>query len=298
MGNVPLDSRDGFIWFDGQFVEWKQAKVHVLTHAIHYGSAVFEGERVYGGEVYKLREHSQRLLTSSEIMGFKKMTWTLEDIEKATVETLARSGLRDAYVRPVVWRGSDALGVAAQNNTIHMAIAVWEWPSYFSPAEKLKGIRLDMAHYRRPDPMTIPCKAKASGLYMICTLSKHAAEDKGYTDALMLDYRGYVAESTGANIMFVRDGELHTPEPDCFLDSITRQSVEKLAAGMGIKVNRRHIRPEEMATFTEAFLVGTAAEVAPISEIGPYTFKPARLTEDLMHAFMADVQPKARAAAE
>lgn len=296
MASVPFDSREGVIWYDGKFVEWKDAKVHLLTHALHYGSAVFEGERAYGGTIFKLREHSQRLIDSAKIMGFK-MPWSLEDIEKACKDTLARSGLTDAYVRPIAWRGSEAMGVAAQHNTIHFAVAVWDWPSYFSPAEKLKGIRLDMAHYRRPDPMTIPCKAKAAGLYMICTISKHAAEDKGYTDALMLDYRGFVAESTGANIMFVKDGELITPDPDCFLDSITRQEVESLAAGMGVKVTRRHIKPEEMAGFTEAFLVGTAAEVTPISEIGPYTFKPGALSEKLMHAYANAVRPKTAAIA-
>ncbi|WP_370676981.1 branched-chain amino acid aminotransferase [Pleomorphomonas sp. PLEO] len=297
MASVPFDSRDGVIWYDGKFVDWKDAKVHVLTHALHYGSAVFEGERAYSGEVYKLREHSQRLISSAEILGFK-LPYSLEEIEAATNATLARSGLVDAYVRPIAWRGSENMGVAAPNNTIHMAIAVWEWPSYFSPAEKLKGIRLTWAPYRRPDPLTIPCKSKAAGLYMICTISKHAAEAQGYTDALMLDYRGYVAESTGANIVFVRDGELHTPDPDCFLDSITRQSVEAIAARHGIKVNRRHILPEELATFTEAFLVGTAAEVTPISEIGEYRFKPAAISELLMHAYLDEVQPKKVAAAE
>jgi branched-chain amino acid aminotransferase len=298
MAGVPFDSRDGSIWYDGKFVDWKEAKVHLLTHALHYGSAVFEGERAYGGEVYKLREHSQRLVDSAEIMGFT-IPYTVEEIDAATRSALDKSGLVDAYVRPIAWRGSEMMGVAAQNNTIHFAIAVWEWPSYFSPAEKLKGIRLDLAEYRRPAPDTIPCKSKAAGLYMICTISKHAAERRGYADALMYDYRGYIAEATGANIMFVRDGELHTPDPDCFLDSITRRSVEKLAAERGIKVNRRHIDPEEMKTFTEAFLVGTAAEVTPISEIGPYKFKPAAITETLMHAYSAEVQPKkARAAAE
>ncbi len=297
MTTVPIDSRDGVIWFDGAFVDWKDAKVHVLTHALHYGSAIFEGERAYGGAIYKLAEHSQRLVNSANIMGFK-LPWSQAEIEAATLETFARSGLADAYVRPIAWRGSETVGVAARANSIHLAIAVWQWPSYFSPAEKLKGIRLDMAQYRRPDPLTIPCKAKAAGLYMICTLSKHAAEEKGYTDALMLDYRGYVAESTGANIIFVRDGELHTPEPDCFLDSITRQSVEALAKGMGLTVNRRHIRPEELPTFSEAFLVGTAAEVAPIAEIGPHRYQPGRISEALMHAYMAEVRPGLSAAAE
>jgi branched-chain amino acid aminotransferase len=294
---VPFDQLDGQIWFNGEFVDWKDAKIHVLTHGLHYASAVFEGERAYGGRIFKLTEHNQRLHTSAEILGFK-IPYSVEELDAATIELLRRQGFSEAYARPIAWRGSEMMGVSAQNNRINVAIAIWQWGSYFNPAEKLKGIRLDMAQYRRPDPLTIPCKAKAAGLYMICTLSKHAAEEKGYTDALMLDYRGYVAESTGANIIFVRDGELHTPEPDCFLDSITRQSVEALAKGMGLTVIRRHIRPEELPTFSEAFLVGTAAEVAPIAEIGPHRYQPGRISEALMHAYMAEVRPGLSAAAE
>jgi len=296
MASVPFDSRDGVIWYDGAFVDWKDAKVHVLTHGLHYGSAVFEGERAYGGEVFKLRAHSQRLVDSATILGFK-IPYSVEEIDAATIETLKRSGLKDAYVRPIAWRGSEMMGVAAQSNTIHLAIAVWDWPSYFNPAEKLKGIRLDIADYRRPAPDTIPCKAKAAGLYMICTISKHAAEAKGYADAMMYDYRGYVAEATGANMFFVRDGELHTPDPDCFLNGITRQTVIEIAERLGFKVNVRHILPEELDSFTECFIVGTAAEVTPVSEIGPHRFKPGQITETLMNAYMAEVQPKATAVA-
>ena len=292
---VPFDQLDGQIWFNGEFVDWKDAKVHVLTHGLHYASAVFEGERAYGGRIFKLTEHNQRLHASAEILGFK-IPYSVEELDAATVELLKRQGFSEAYARPIAWRGSEMMGVSAQNNRINVAIAIWQWGSYFNPAEKLKGIRLDIAEYRRPDPRTAPSRAKAAGLYMICTLSKHAAEAEGYTDALMLDYRGYVAESTGANIVFVRDGELYTPDPDCFLDSITRQSVEAIAARHGIKVNRRHILPEELSTFTEAFLVGTAAEVTPISEIGEYSFKPAKISELLMHAYLDEVQPKKVAA--
>lgn len=296
MASVPFDSRDGLIWYDGEFVDWKDAKVHVLTHGLHYASAVFEGERAYGGEVFKLREHSQRLIDSATILGFT-IPWTVEQIDAATVETLRRSGLKDAYVRPIAWRGSEMMGVSAQNNTIHLAIAVWEWPSYFKPEERLKGIRLDIAEYRRPDPKTAPSKSKAAGLYMICTISKHAAEAKGYADALMFDYRGYVAEATGANIFFVKDGVIHTPMADCFLNGITRQTVIEIARRLGYTVEERHILPHELATFTECWICGTAAEVTPVSEIGPFKFKPAAITERLMHAYMDEVQPKAAQAA-
>lgn len=296
MASVPFDSRDGVIWYDGKFVDWKDAKVHVLTHGLHYASAVFEGERAYGGEVFKLREHSQRLIDSATILGFK-IPYTVEEIDAATVETLRRSGLKDAYVRPIAWRGSEMMGVSAQHNTIHLAIAVWEWPSYFKPEERLKGIRLDIAEYRRPDPKTAPCRSKAAGLYMICTISKHAAEAKGYADAMMYDYRGYVAEATGANIFFVRDGVIHTPLPDCFLNGITRQTVVALARGLGYTVEERHIMPEELPSFTECWICGTAAEVTPVAEIGPHVFKPGAITERLMHAYMDEVQPKAAVAA-
>ncbi|WP_075215494.1 branched-chain amino acid aminotransferase [Mongoliimonas terrestris] len=296
MASVPFDSRDGVIWFDGEFVDWKDAKVHVLTHGLHYASAVFEGERAYGGTIFKSRQHSERLLESGRILGFT-IPWTVEQIEAAKAETLRRMGFKDAYVRPIAWRGSEMMGVSAQHNTIHLAIAVWEWPSYFKPEERLKGIRLDMAEYRRPDPKTAPSRSKAAGLYMICTISKHAAEAKGYADAMMLDYRGYVAEATGANMFFVKDGALHTPTPDCFLNGITRQTVIELAKRHGIAVIERHIMPEELSTFTECFICGTAAEVTPVSEIGPHRFTPATISETLMNAYMAEVQPKEAAAA-
>jgi branched-chain amino acid aminotransferase len=296
MASVPFDSRDGVIWYDGKFVDWKDAKVHVLTHGLHYASAVFEGERAYGGAIFKSREHAERLIESGRILGFK-VPYSVEEILAAKDETLKRMGFKDAYVRPIAWRGSEMMGVSAQNNTIHLAIAVWEWPSYFKPEERLKGIRLDIAEYRRPDPKTAPSRSKAAGLYMICTISKHAAEAKGYADAMMYDYRGYVAEATGANMFFVKDGELHTPTPDCFLNGITRQTVIELAKRRGIKVVERHIMPEELSGFSECFICGTAAEVTPVSEIGPHTFKPAAITETLMNDYMAEVQPKPAAAA-
>ena len=296
MASVPFDSRDGVIWYDGHFVDWKDAKVHVLTHGLHYGSSVFEGERAYGGVIFKSRAHTDRLIESARILGMT-IPYSADEIEAAKAETLAKMGYRDAYIRPVAWRGSEMMGVSAQMNTIHLAIAVWEWPSYFSPAEKLKGIRLDMAEYRRPDPRTAPYKAKAAGLYMICTISKHNAEAKGYADAMMLDYRGYVAEATGANAFFVKDGELHTPKPDCFLNGITRQTVIEIAERQGLKVIERHILPDELSAFTECFICGTAAEVTPVSQIGEHVFTPGRISETLMNAYMAEVQPKAEAVA-
>lgn len=296
MASVPFDDRDGVIWFDGKFVDWRDAKVHVLTHGLHYASAVFEGERAYGGEIFKLKEHTDRLIESGRILGFE-IPYSAEVINEASRETLKRMNLVDGYIRPIAWRGSEMMGVSAQNNTIHLAIAAWAWPSYFNPEERLKGIRLDIAEYRRPDPKTAPSRSKAAGLYMICTISKHAAEAKGYADALMYDYRGYVAEATGANVFFVKDGELHTPTPDCFLNGITRQTVVDLARRAGIKVVERHIMPEELSTFTECFICGTAAEVTPVAEIGPHSYKPATITKTLLDAYMAEVQPKANAQA-
>jgi len=295
---VPFDQLDGHIWMNGEFVPWKDAKIHVLTHGLHYASAVFEGERAYGGRVFKLTEHNQRLHTSADLMGFK-IPYTVEELDAATVELLERQGFADAYVRPIAWRGSEMMGVSAQNNKINVAIAIWQWGSYFNPAEKLKGIKLDLAEYRRPDPMTAPSKAKAAGLYMICTISKHAAEAKGYADAMMLDYRGRVAEATGANIFFVKDGVIHTPDPDCFLNGITRQTVIELAKRRGIKVIERAIMPQELADFSECFLTGSAAEVTPVSEIGgTYKFTPATISETLMNDYMKEVYPAAAQAAE
>jgi branched-chain amino acid aminotransferase len=281
MSIVPFDDRDGWIWLDGQFVPWREAKVHVLTHGLHYASAVFEGERMYGGEIYELTAHTERLFKSAEILDME-IPFSVAEIDEACKQACAKNGLTDAYVRPIAWRGTEMMAVSAQNTKIHVAIAVWEWPSYFKPEEKAKGIRLTWAKYKRPSPETEPVHAKAAGLYMICTLSKHAAEKAGYTDAMMLDYRGYVAEATGANVFFVRDGVIHTPTPDCFLNGITRQSVIRLAREKGFEVIERHIKPEELSTFTECFLTGSAAEVTPVSEIGDYRFTPGNISLSLM----------------
>ena len=281
MSLVPFDDRDGWIWLDGQFVPWREAKVHVLTHALHYASSVFEGERMYGGEIFELTEHTRRLFRSAEILDFQ-IPYTVAEIDAACKETCARNGLTDCYVRPIAWRGPEQMGVSAQQTKVHVAVAAWEWPSYFKPEEKAKGIRMTFAKYRRPDPATAPTASKASGLYMICTLSKHAAEREGYTDALMLDWRGYVAESTGANIFLVRDVVIHTPTPDCFLDGITRRTVMRLAREKGFEVVERHIPGEELPTFSEVFIVGTAAEVTPVAEIGPHKFRPGNISLSLM----------------
>ena len=297
MASVPFDQLEGFIWMNGKFVNWADAKIHVLTHGLHYASAVFEGERAYGGEIFKLAEHTDRLLESGRILGFT-IPYSADEINDACRELLKKQGFQDAYVRPIAWRGSEQMGVSAQNSRINCAIAIWQWPSYFDPAQKLKGIRLDVAEYRRPDPRTIPSKAKAAGLYMICTISKHAAEAKGYADAMMLDWRGQVAEATGANIFFVKDGKIHTPKPDCFLDGITRRTVIGLARDLGLEVNERAILPEELEGFEQCFLTGTAAEVTPVSEIGPYRFEVGEIAKSLMEAYSAAVQPRHAIAAE
>ena len=291
-----FDQRDGVIWYDGKLVPWADANLHVLTHGLHYGSCVFEGERAYGGEIYKSTQHSERLKRSAQILDFE-IPYTVAEIDHAKRLVLDRNGQKDAYVRPVAWRGSEMMGVSAQNNTIHLAIATWEWPSYFDPAQRLKGIRLDLADYRRPDPNTAPALAKAAGLYMICTISKHKAERKGYADALMLDWQGRVAECTGANIFFVRDGKIHTPIADCFLAGITREAAINLAKRRGIEVIERRIMPEELTDFSECFITGTAAEVTPVSEIAQWRFKPGKITEQLMADYTAEVQPKGKAAA-
>jgi branched-chain amino acid aminotransferase len=281
MSLVPFDDRDGWIWLDGQFVPWRDAKVHVLTHGLHYASAVFEGERMYGGEIFELTAHTERLFKSAEILDFK-IPYTVAEIDEACKATCARNGLTDCYVRPIAWRGSEMIGVSAQQTKIHVAVAAWDWPSYFDPEQKRKGIRLAHAIYRRPSPQTAPTMAKAVGLYMICTISKHAAERDGYADALMLDYRGYIAEATGANIFLVRDGVIHTPTPDCFLDGITRQTVMRLAREKGFEIIERHIPGEELGTFSEVFICGTAAEVTPVSEIGEHRFTPGNISLSLM----------------
>jgi branched-chain amino acid aminotransferase len=295
MSATPFDQRDGWIWYDGQIVPWKDAKLHVLSHGLHYGSSVFEGERAYGGEIFKSTEHSERLKKSAQILDFE-IPYTVTEIDAAKRLVLERNGQKDAYLRPVAWRGSEMMGVAAQDNKIHLAIASWEWPSYFDPAQKMKGIRIDMAEYRRPDPATAPSAAKAAGLYMICTISKHKAERKGYADALMLDWQGRVAECTGANVFFIRDGVVHTPIADCFLDGITRRTVIDLAKRRGFEVAERRIMPDELSSFNECFITGTAAEVTPVSEIGPYTFQPGNMTKMLMEDYSAEVQPKSKAA--
>jgi len=284
MAGVPYDQMSGQIWFNGEFVAWEDAKVHVLTHGLHYASSVFEGERAYEGKIFKLEEHTDRLFYSAEVLGFE-IPYTREEINKACNDVVEKQGLKNAYIRPVAWRGSEMMGVSAQSNTINVAIAAWDWPSYFEPEQRLKGIRLDRAEYRRPDPATIPCFAKAAGLYMICTLSKHAAEAKGYADALMLDYRGHVSEATGANVFFIKEGVIHTPTPDCFLNGITRQTVVELAKARQIQIIERTIMPEEMADFEECFLTGTAAEVTPVSEIGEYSFTPGSICKMMMEDY-------------
>jgi len=281
---------------DGQLVPWTDAKVHVLTHALHYASAVFEGERAYDGVIFKLTEHSQRLVESARALDFE-IPYSVAEIDEACRLVLQKQGFRDAYLRPVAWRGSEMMGVSAQHNRIHLAIAAWEWPSYFDPAQRLKGIRLDLAKWRRPDPATAPAQAKAAGLYMICTLSKHAAERKGYADAMMLDWRGQVAECTGANIFFVKDGQVHTPKADCFLNGITRQTVIDLARARGLTVNERAIFPEELASFEECFITGSAAEVTPVGEIADWRFTPGAITRLMMDDYSALVRAKDHAAA-
>ena len=267
MAGKGFDQLEGEIWYDGEFVPWADAKLHVLSHALHYASAVFEGERAYEGRIFKLEEHTDRLFESARILDME-IPYTPEEINAACKAALERNRLKDAYIRPIVWRGSEQMGVTARGAKIHVAIATWQWPSYFDPELKKKGIRLHIAKWRRPDPRTAPSKAKAAGLYMICTLSKHAAERKGYTDALMLDWRGQVAEATGANIFFVdREGKIHTPIPDCFLDGITRRTVIELAKARQIPVIERAIMPDEMSDFEQCFLTGTAAEVTPVGEI-------------------------------
>ncbi len=281
MSIVPFDDRDGWIWLDGQFVPWREAKVHVLTHGLHYASAVFEGERMYGGEIFELTAHTERLFKSAEILDMV-IPFTVAEIDQACKDTCAKNGLTDAYIRPIAWRGSEMIGVSAQNTKIHVAIAVWDWPSYFSPEDRAKGVRLTWAKYKRPSPETEPVHAKAAGLYMICTISKHAAEKEGYTDAMMLDYRGYIAESTGSNVFFIKDGVIHTPMADCFLNGITRQSVIRLAREKGFEVVERHITPEELSEFSECFVTGTAAEITPVAEIGEYRFRPGNISLSLM----------------
>ena len=293
---ATFDQMQGVIWYDGKLVPWADAKLHVLSHGLHYASCVFEGERAYGGEIFKCTEHSERLKRSGEILDFT-IPYSIPEIDAAKRLVVEKNGKTDAYVRPVAWRGSEMMGVSAQSNKIHLAIASWEWPSYFDPAERLKGIRLDLADYRRPDPRTIPALAKAAGLYMICTISKHKAERKGYADAMMLDWEGRVAECTGANIFFVQDGKIHTPIADCFLAGITRHTVIELAKRRGFEVIERRVMPDELSGFSECFITGTAAEVTPVSEIAHWKFTPGAITKQLMDDYTAEVAPKGKAAA-
>jgi len=296
MSTTPFHDRDGWIWMDGKLVEWRSANIHVLTHGLHYASSVFEGERAYNGRIFKGTEHSKRLEFSATTLGMK-LPYSVAEIDAAKKLTLEKNGLTDAYIRPVAWRGSEMMGVSAQANTIHVAIAVWEWPSYFSAEAKMKGIRLTLSDWRRPSPDSAPVHAKAAGLYMICTLAKHKAEAAGYQDALMYDYRGYVAEATGANVFIAIDGKLHTPTADCFLNGLTRQTAIELARRNGIEVIERHIQPEELAKGTEVFLTGTAAEITPVGEIGPHRFTPGQICKTMMDAYSAEVRKEPKAAA-
>jgi branched-chain amino acid aminotransferase len=285
---IPFDKRDGYIWMNGEIIAWGDARVHVLTHGLHYGSSVFEGERAYKGKIYQSRWHTERFFESARILDFE-IPYTIEEIEAAKALVVEKNGGGDQYIRPVAFRGSEMMAVSAQHNKIHVAIATWNWPSMFDPAVKMKGIRLDIADYRRPDPACAPVHAKAAGLYMICTISKHRAEKKGYADAMMLDWQGRVAECTGANIFFTKDGSIHTPIADCFLNGITRQNVIALAKKRGLEVIERRIMPEELATFNECFITGSAAEVTPVSEIGPYKFTPGNISRTLMEDYLQEI---------
>ncbi len=285
MAMLPYDDRDGEIWVNGAMVPWREAKLHVLTHGLHYGSCVFEGERFYNGRVFKLTEHSERLVTSGQLLGFT-IPYSVAEIDEATRQTVAAMGFDDGYVRPVAWRGSELMGVAAQDSRINLAIAVWEWGKYLPD-----GVKLETSRWRRPSPDCAPVAAKAAGLYMICTLSKHSAEQNGCNDSLMLDYRGQIAEATGANIFLVKDGCIHTPTPDCFLDGITRRTVIELAQIRGYEVIERAIWPHELASFSEIFLTGTAAEVTPVGQIDNLRFgSPGPITAALMADYSARVR--------
>ena len=295
MAMIPFDDRDGVLWMDGRMVPWRDAKVHVLTHGLHYASAVFEGERVYGGNIFESLAHSRRLHRSAEILGFR-VPFAAAEIEAAKTALVAAHGIVDGYIRAIAWRGSEMMGVAAQASRIHLAIAAWEWPSYFSPEARAQGIRVTMSPWRRPAPETAPVESKAAGLYMICTMSKHAAEDQGFHDALMLDYRGFLAEATGANLFLAIDGKLHTPRADCFLDGITRRTVMRLARERQIDVVERHIAPEDLDLATEVFVTGSAAELTPVGRIDDRTFTPGRMTQALYDDYMALVRGTPRPA--
>tara|TARA_B100000686_G_scaffold225467_1_gene232633 strand:+ start:50 stop:937 length:888 start_codon:yes stop_codon:yes gene_type:complete len=295
MEPIPFDKRSGKIWFNGESINWPDVKIHVLSHGLHYASCVFEGERVYDGEIFKLEEHTKRLFHSATRLGFK-IPYSEEYLNKSCKDIVAIQKVRNGYVRPVVWRGSEMMAISAQQTKINVAIAAWEWGSYFDPKLKLKGIRLDISKWKRPAPDTIPWDTKASGLYMICTLSKHEAERKGFTDSMMLDYQGNIAEATGANVFFkTKSGELHTPIPDSFLDGITRRCIIDIARSKGIKIVERKIKPEEMKDFAGCFLTGTAAEVTPVSQIDKYNFKVCNVITDLSDTYLALVKKKTAA---
>jgi len=274
----------GFIWFDGELINWKDAKVHILTHGLHYASSVFEGERCYKGNIFREIEHTERLHHSANTLGFK-IPYSIDEICKIRKSVLEANNIKDGYIRPVSWRGSEMMGISAQKNTIHLAVAAWDWPSYYSPESRLQGIKLELSKWKRPSPETAPISTKAAGLYMICTLAKHAAEANGCQDALMLDYRGFIAETTSANIFMIINDEIHTPTPDCFLNGITRQEVIKIAKNIGIPVIERHIKLEELAKASEVFVTGTAAEVTPVSQIGEYKFKPSKICKRMIEEY-------------
>ena len=295
MESIPYDKRSGKIWFNGKAVNWADANIHVLNHGLHYASCVFEGERVYDGEIFKLEEHTSRLFYSAERMGIK-IPYSQEEINEACKKIINIQKVKNGYVRPVVWRGSEMMAISAQRNKIHVAIATWEWGSYFDPKLKLKGIKLNISSWRRPNPNSVPWDTKAAGLYMICTLSKHEAERKGFNDSLMLDHEGNIAEATGANIFFKdKEGNLHTPVPDSFLDGITRREVIKIAKGKGIKVVERKIKTEEMKSFVGCFLTGTAAEITPVAQIDNFNFETCNLISNLSESYQSLVRKKTAA---
>ena len=296
MSSPSFDERDGFIWYNGQMQPWREVRPHVLSHGLHYASSVFEGERAYEGEIFKLKEHTERLFDGANTLGME-IPWSISEINQACIDVMSVNNIRDGYLRPVVWRGSEMMAISAQHTKIHVAIAAWPWPQYFSPESRMQGISLKTAEWRRPPPESAPVFAKAAGLYMICTMSKHAAEAEGYQDSLMLDYRGQVAECTGANIFFVFDGVIHTPTPDCFLDGTTRQTVIELAKARGYQIVERAIMPEEVANADEVFITGTAVEVTPISKIDDMTFKVQDVTRTLMQDYDNLVRSHAVAAA-
>ena len=289
---IPYDKREGKIWYNNELVDWNDVKVHVLSHGLHYASCVFEGERVYDGEIFKLEEHTKRFFYSAERMGFE-IPYTLEEINAASKKIVSIQNVSNGYVRPVAWRGSEMMAISAQKTKIHVAVATWEWGSYFDPKLKIEGIKLNISKWRRPAPNTIPWDTKAAGLYMICTLSKHEAEKQGYTDSLMLDHEGHVAEATGANVFFKdSDGKLHTPTPDSFLDGITRRTIIEIAKSKNIEVIERKIKPDELSNFVGCYLTGTAAEVTPVSQIDKFNFKVCKTIIGLSDSYQEIVRKR------